>query len=220
MHVVIIGAGIVGAAWAIELLRDGHRVTIVEPGDPGGEQAASYGNGTLLNPSSVIPMSSPGLWKKVPGYLADPLGPLAIRWSYLPKLLPWLRRFIQAGATEARVSATAHGLAPLLADSPGLHRRLAEEAGVVELITRQGVLFVFPDRAAFEAEGLYCQSAWTRLPRIARGRWGIRSGSPCPRRRSGAGGGMRRRPPGIRRRGCSGRVRIGGGMTWWQLCAW
>ena len=220
MHVVIIGAGIVGAASAIELLRDGHRVTIVEPGDPGGEQAASYGNGTLLNPSSVIPMSSPGLWKKVPGYLADPLGPLAIRWSYLPKLLPWLRRFIQAGATEARVSATAHGLAPLLADSPGLHRRLAEEAGVVELITRQGVLFVFPDRAAFEAEGLYCQSAWTRWPRIARGRWGIRSGSPCPRRRSGAGGGMRRRPPGIRRRGCSGRVRIGGGMTWWQLCAW
>lgn len=41
MHVVIIGAGIVGAASAIELLRDGHRVTIVEPGDPGGEQAAS-----------------------------------------------------------------------------------------------------------------------------------------------------------------------------------
>jgi hypothetical protein len=47
------------------------------------------------------------------------------------------------------------------------------------LITRQGVLFVFPDRAAFEAEGLYCQSAWTRLPRIARGRWDIRSGWLC-----------------------------------------
>ena len=45
-HVVVIGAGIVGAATAVELLRDGHRVTIVEPGDPGGEQAASYGNGT------------------------------------------------------------------------------------------------------------------------------------------------------------------------------
>ena len=46
MHVVVIGAGIVGAASALELLRDGHRVTIVEPGEPGGEQAASYGNGT------------------------------------------------------------------------------------------------------------------------------------------------------------------------------
>ena len=41
-------------------------MTILEPGEPGGEQAASYGNGTLLNPSSVIPMSSPGIWRKVP----------------------------------------------------------------------------------------------------------------------------------------------------------
>src|ERR1700686_698339 len=52
-HVVVIGAGIVGAATAVELLRDGHRVTILEPGEPGGEQAASYGNGPLLNPSSA-----------------------------------------------------------------------------------------------------------------------------------------------------------------------
>ncbi len=153
-HVVIIGAGIVGAASAIELLRGGHQVTIVEPGEPGGEQAASYGNGTLLNPSSVIPMSSPGLWKKVPGYLADPLGPLTIRCRYLPKLLPWLRRFISAGATEAKVAATAHALAPLLADAPAYHRKLAEEAGVGHLIARQGVMFAFPDRAAFAAESL------------------------------------------------------------------
>jgi D-amino-acid dehydrogenase len=151
-HVIVIGAGIVGAATAVELLRDGHRVTILEPGDPGGEQSASYGNGTLLNPSSVIPMSSPGIWRKVPGWLADPLGPLAISWRYLPRLLPWLTRFLRAGATEARVAATARALRPLLFDAPELHRRLAEEAGVGELITRQGVLFVFPARADFEAE--------------------------------------------------------------------
>ncbi len=153
-HVVIIGSGIVGAASALELLRDGHRVTIVEPGEPGGEQAASYGNGTLLNPSSVIPMSSPGLWKKVPGYLADPLGPLTIRWSYLPRLLPWLWRFLKAGSTADKVAATARALQPLLAESPALHRRLAEEAGVPELMSRHGVLFVFPTRADFEADSL------------------------------------------------------------------
>ncbi len=152
MHVVVIGAGIVGIASALELLRDGHAVTIIEPGEPGGEQAASYGNGTLLNPSSVIPVSTPGLWKKVPGYLRDPLGPLAIRWSYLPRLLPWLRRFIAAGSTVAKVEATARALAPLLADAPALHRALAEEAGVPDLIQRHGVLFVFPSRADFEAE--------------------------------------------------------------------
>jgi D-amino-acid dehydrogenase len=165
-HVVVIGAGIVGAASAVELLRDGHRVTILEPGDPGGEQAASYGNGTLLNPSSVIPMSAPGIWRKVPGWLADPLGPLAIRWRYLPRLLPWLTRFLRAGATEAQVAATARALRPLLLDAPERHRRLAEEAGVGELITRQGVLFVFPSRAEFDAEAL----AW-RVRREAGVRW-------------------------------------------------
>jgi D-amino-acid dehydrogenase len=153
-RVAVIGGGVVGVAAAIELLRDGHDVTIIEPGAPGGEQAASYGNGTLLNPSSVIPMSSPGIWKKVPGYLRDPLGPLTIRWSYLPRLLPWLRRFVAAGSTAAKVAATGRALAPLLAEAPALHRRLAEEAGVGDLITRQGVLFAFPDRAAFEAEAL------------------------------------------------------------------
>ena len=165
-HVVVIGAGIVGAATAVELLRDGQRVTILEPGEPGGEQGASYGNGTLLNPSSVIPMSSPGIWRKVPGWLADPLGPLAIRRGYLPRLLPWLTRFLRAGATEDRVAATARALRPLLLDAPELHRRLAEEAGVGELITRQGVLFVFPSRADFEAEAL----AW-RLRRENGVRW-------------------------------------------------
>ncbi|MBS0644791.1 MAG: FAD-dependent oxidoreductase, partial [Proteobacteria bacterium] len=153
-HVAVIGGGIVGLASTIALLRDGHQVTLIEPGDPGGEQSASYGNGTLLNPSSVIPMSSPGLWKKVPGYLRDPLGPLTIRWSYLPKLWPWLRRFVAAGSSEAKVLATARALQPLLADSPALHRALAEEAGVGDLIVKQGVLFPFASRAEFEAEGL------------------------------------------------------------------
>ena len=153
-RVVVIGGGVVGLASAIELLRDGHSVTVVEPGTPGGEQAASYGNGTLLNPSSVIPMSSPGLWRKVPGYLRDPLGPLTIRWSYLPRLMPWLLRFLRAGSSPAKVAATGRALAPLLADAPALHRRLAEEAGVADLITKQGVLFAFPDRGAFLAEAL------------------------------------------------------------------
>ena len=166
LHVVVIGAGIVGAASALELLRDGHRVTILDPGEPGGDQAASYGNGAWLSPSSVVPMSMPGLWKKVPGYLADPLGPLAIRWRYLPKLLPWLLRFLRAGATEAKVAATARALRPLVADAPERHRRLAEEAGVPELIQRQGLLYVFPDRAALEADAL----AW-KLRRENGVRW-------------------------------------------------
>ena len=57
LHVVVIGAGIIGAATAVELLRDGQRVTLVEPGDPGGEQAASNGNGGWLSPASLVPVN-------------------------------------------------------------------------------------------------------------------------------------------------------------------
>ena len=153
-RVAVIGAGVVGVVTAIELLHDGHQVTIIEPAEPGGEQAASYGNGTLLNPSSVIPMSSPGIWRKVPGYLMDPLGPLTIRWTYLPRMLPWLARFVAAGSTPDKVARTGRLLTPLLADAPALHAKLADEAGVAALIVKQGVLFAFPDRAAFEAEAL------------------------------------------------------------------
>ena len=153
-HVVVIGAGAVGTISAIECLRDGHRVTVVEPGRPGGEQAASYGNAGWLSTHSVIPPSGPGTWTKVPGFLKDPLGPLAIRWRYLPKALPWLVRYLLSGWTEARVEATARALRPLLIDAPALHGKLAEEAGVGRLIERQGVMHVYPSRAAFEAEAL------------------------------------------------------------------
>ena len=154
MHVVVIGAGIVGAATALELLRDGHAVTIVEPGPPGGEQAASFGNGGWLSPSSVLPISAPGLWKKLPGYLADPLGPLTLRWRHLPKALPWLWRFLLAGSTPAKLRRIAGALRPLVHRAPELHQKLADEAGVGHLIHKTGLLYVFPSRADFLAEKL------------------------------------------------------------------
>lgn len=165
LHVVVIGAGIVGAASALALLRDGHKVTIVEPGEPGGEQAASYGNGCWLSPMSVIPPAVPGLWKKIPKFLTDPLGPLAIRWSYFPSVAPWLIRYLRAGWTWDGVEAAARALRPLVVDAPALHKALAEEAGVGELIERRGLIYIYPSRADFEAEA----KAWE-----IRGRVGVR----------------------------------------------
>jgi D-amino-acid dehydrogenase len=153
-HAVVIGAGIVGAATALEALSAGFRVTVVEPGDPGGEQAASYGNGCWLSPMSVIPPSVPGLWRKVPRFLTDPLGPLAIRWSYFPRVAPWLARYLLAGWTEAKVEATARAIRPLLLDAPALHRALAERAGVGRLIERRGLIYTYETRAQFESEAM------------------------------------------------------------------
>jgi D-amino-acid dehydrogenase len=141
-------------------------VTLLEPDEPGGPQQASFGNGAWFSPASVVPTSLPGAWRNVPGYLRDPLGPLAIRWRYLPRLLPWLVRYLLAGSTVARVEATARALRPLIADAPDRHRRLADEAGVASLVARQGLLYVFPSRTAFEAEAF----AW-RLRRDNGVRW-------------------------------------------------
>jgi D-amino-acid dehydrogenase len=153
-RVAVIGAGAIGIISAIELLRDGHRVTIIEPATPGGEQAASYGNAGWLSTHSVIPPAEPGTWKKVPKLLSDPLGPLAIRWGYLPKALPWLLQYLLSGWTEARVETTARALRPLLLDAPALHKKLAEEAGVGHLIERLGLMHIYPSRAAFDADKL------------------------------------------------------------------
>ncbi len=165
-HVVVIGAGIVGAATALTLLRQGAQVTIVEPGPPGGEQAASHGNGCWLSPMSVVPPAMPGTWKKVPGYLLDPLGPLAIRWSYFPRVLPWLLRYLAAGWDEKRVTHTGHALRALLRDAPALHAELAEAAGVGHLIERRGLMYIYPSRAEFEAEAM----AW-RIRQATGVRW-------------------------------------------------
>ncbi|MBR0649581.1 FAD-binding oxidoreductase [Roseomonas terrae] len=161
-HVAIIGAGIVGACSAVEAIRRGHRVTIIDPADPGGEQAASYGNGCWLSPMSVIPPAFPGLWKKVPKFLMDPLGPLAIRWSYFPAVAPWLLRYLRAGWTWDRVERAARALRPLVVDAPALHHRLAEEAGVSHLIERRGLIYIYPDRTAFAAEAM----AWEIRHRV------------------------------------------------------
>jgi D-amino-acid dehydrogenase len=155
-HVVIIGAGAVGAASALAALKEGYRVTILDPADPGGEQAASYGNGCWLSPMSVIPPAVPGIWKKLPKFLSDPLGPLAIRWGYLPKVAPWLIRYLASGWRWEDVAKTAQALRPMVQDAPRLHQALADQAGVGHLIERRGLMYIYPSRTDFEAE----RKAW------------------------------------------------------------
>jgi len=161
-HVAIIGSGAVGVISAIEALHDGHKVTLIDPGPPGGEQAASYGNAGWLSSHSVIAPAEPGSWKRVPKFLSDPLGPVTLRWRYLPKALPWLIRYLRSGATPAKLEATAVALRALLKDAPLLHQRLADEAGAGDLIERQGVMHVFPSRADFDGEAL----AWSIRRRV------------------------------------------------------
>lgn len=148
-HAVIIGAGAVGLMSAIHALDQGLQVTLLDFNEAGSEEASSYGNAGWLSSHSVIPPVEPGMWKKVPGYLMDPLGPLSIRWRYLPGLAPWLLRNL-ASARRERIHATAQALRTLVVDARLLHQELARRAGVAHLIDTSGVLHVYRSRRHFE----------------------------------------------------------------------
>ncbi|PZR44879.1 MAG: FAD-dependent oxidoreductase, partial [Stutzerimonas stutzeri] len=153
-QITIIGAGIVGIATACYLRRDGHEVTVVDMNPPG--EYCSFGNAGILSPGSCAPQALPGILWKVPGYLADPLGPLTVRWSYLPRAAPWLLRFI-ANSRRARVERIADALRALLKQTFDAYGPLVKHAGVTDLIRQTGYLVVYESEDAYRGDALAWQ---------------------------------------------------------------
>jgi D-amino-acid dehydrogenase len=139
-RVGVIGAGMVGVCTASWLQRDGHSVFLVEAEEPG--HGASFGNAGCFNGSSVTPISMPGVIRNVPRWLFNPLGPLSLRWSYLPAIAPWLVRFMRAGTPE-KVRAQANALRPLVGPTLEALRPLVAAAGAEDLVHRLGHLYVY-----------------------------------------------------------------------------
>jgi len=150
-NITIIGAGIVGVATACYLRRDGHAVTIVDERPPG--EYCSFGNAGILSPGSCAPQAMPGILWNVPGYLADPMGPLAVRWSYLPRAAPWLARFI-ANSRRAKVESIADALRPLLKQTFDAYEPLVRHAGIADLIRRTGYVVVYERESAYLGDAL------------------------------------------------------------------
>src|SRR5271165_6362826 len=136
----VIGAGMVGVCAASWLQRDGYSVFLVEAGEPG--RGASFGNAGCFNGSSVTPVSMPGVASNVPRWLFGPLGPLSLRWSYLPAIAPWLVRFARAGTAE-KVRAQAHALRPLVGPTLEALQPLVSSAGAEDLVHQLGHLYVY-----------------------------------------------------------------------------
>jgi len=107
---IVVGGGIVGVCCALYLQRDGHQVTLIDPAAPG-DSTAKWSCGQMAV-SEVIPLSKPGILKKIPGWLLDQNGPLALRPSALPGILPWFLRFL-ACARESRIVDISRQMATL-----------------------------------------------------------------------------------------------------------
>jgi D-amino-acid dehydrogenase len=147
-HIVVIGAGIVGVSAALHLQRDGHRVTLIDARRPG--EGTSKGNAAVIATESCIPVATPGVLWDVPKYLMDPLGPLAIRWSYLPKIAPWLMRFLAASRPE-RVEEISIALRSILTRALDVHKDLAKAIGEATMVRETGWLGVFESDRKFES---------------------------------------------------------------------
>lgn len=144
----MIGAGIVGVCSALWLQRDGHRVTLLDRQGPG--EGASFGNAGVFAVESVLPVALPGTLARVPGMLADPLGPLALRWGYLPRLAPWLLRFV-AASRPRRVEEIAQAMAALLEGCLDDYLPLLADAGLAETVVRRGWIGAYLDPAKLAA---------------------------------------------------------------------
>ncbi len=162
-RVIIVGAGIVGVSAAIWLQRDGHEVWLIDRIGPAG--GASYGNGGVLASCAVVPVPMPGLIASAPAMLLDPNQPLFLRWEYLPRLLPWLMRYLRRG-TESAARETAAALAGLIGDSLSDHLALAEGTGAEGWIVPSDYLFLYRDRTHFRKDA----PAW-RIRRDLGFRW-------------------------------------------------
>jgi D-amino-acid dehydrogenase len=143
---VVIGAGIIGLAAGFELARAGRRVLLLDRSGVAAE--ASHGNAGALAFSDILPLASPGILRKVPRWLCDPLGPLALRPSYVPRIAPWLWRFWRASLPE-RVAASTRTQAALMRLAAAATRPMLEAAGAADQLRDGGNLHVYESEAAW-----------------------------------------------------------------------
>ncbi|NWA29787.1 FAD-dependent oxidoreductase [Pseudomonas gingeri] len=147
---VVIGGGIVGVCCALYLQRDGYQVTLIDPEAPG-DSTAKWSCGQMAV-SEVIPLSKPGILKKVPGWLLDQKGPLAFRPSALPGILPWFLRFV-ACARHSRIEEIANEMATLTHHVYEDYAPLLAACPDQTLMGERPIIEVFDTAAGLEQEG-------------------------------------------------------------------
>ncbi|MBY6162735.1 FAD-binding oxidoreductase [Mameliella alba] len=146
---LVIGAGVIGAAVAHELQRRGRQVILVDREGPG--RGASYGNMASIAVTEFMPVSRPSVWRKIPGWLLDPEGPVSVRPAHLPRLLPWFWRFVLASWPTRLRDLEAQGAAlcrRALADT----QAMLADLDLSEELSDTGCLSIYADEVEFRAD--------------------------------------------------------------------
>jgi glycine/D-amino acid oxidase-like deaminating enzyme len=140
VEVAVVGAGVVGLATALRLAADGREVILLDPNEPG--SGASFGNAGTLADYACVPVGNPAVLRSLPQLIFGRDSPFALRWSALPQLAPWLARFARQ-SLPAPARANAAALAGLLAEALPAWQEMAAEAGLSDLLRKNGCLYLF-----------------------------------------------------------------------------
>ncbi len=143
LKIGIIGAGIQGVCNALFLQKKGFQVTLFDREEPG--SAASYGNAGHFSPYASVPLNRPDVIADVPSMLISSRGPLALKWNYVPKMIPWFARFI-LNCREEKMMHTAKNMHQILDQSLPAFDELFDEIDLEGLVEDNGILYVWTDQ--------------------------------------------------------------------------
>ena len=140
----IIGAGIQGICTSLFLIKKGFRVTLIDREEPG-KNSASYGNAGHFSPYASVPMNRPDVLIDVPAMLLSTTGPLALKWNYVPKMIPWFLKFIK-NCTKKNMMHTAKYMHQILDLALPAYEELFQEIDVSGLVESKGIIYFWTDK--------------------------------------------------------------------------
>ena len=140
----IVGAGIQGVCNAFFLQKKGYEVTIFDRDDPA-LSSASYGNAGHFSPYASLQLNRTDILADVPAMLLSSSGPLALKWNYMPKMIPWFIRFI-LNCSKKKMMHTAKYMHQLLDLAIPTFDEIFQEVDVSGLVDSKGIMYIWNNK--------------------------------------------------------------------------
>jgi len=140
----VVGAGIQGICTSIFLQKKGFKVTLIDREDPG-KESASYGNAGHFSPYASVPMNRPDILLDVPSMLFNSTGPLALKWNYVPKMIPWFLKFIK-NCSSKNMMHTAKYMHQILDLALPAYDELFKDVNLEGLVENKGIMYFWTDK--------------------------------------------------------------------------
>ena len=139
----VIGAGIQGVCIGLHLLKKKIPVTIFDKSEPG--TMASYGNAGHFSPYAVLQLNRPDILYDIPKMLFSSYGPLALKWNYVPKMIPWIIKYFKSSTNKSMLH-TAKYMHQILNLSLDAYDEIFQEIDTTNLVEKKGIIYVWTNK--------------------------------------------------------------------------